>query len=225
MDFDRLSSRYVGPAAKRYDAERDLTPKWDREQAELSTVLGRLERNSTVVDIPVGTGRCFELYAAQGLCVTGLDISPDMLAEALSRAESVGLTVDLRRGDIRKIDAGDRAFETAVCIRFLNWIEMPDVEIVVRELVRVARTNLVLAIRHYVPPSGWKLSATDAKRLPNQIVRRVRKRFEGPGLVIHSKRSVEALFTKFDLDVVTATCIQNRGDGTDYFIYHLQKRA
>ena len=133
MDFDRLSSRYVGPAAKRYDADAISRRSGIVSKPSLSTVLGRLKRNSTVVDIPVGTGRCFELYAAQGLCVTGLDISPDMLAEARSRAESVGLTVDLRRGDIRKIDAGDRAFETAVCIRFLNWIEMPDVEIAVRE--------------------------------------------------------------------------------------------
>ena len=45
------------------------------------------------------------------------------------------------------------------------------------------------------------------------------------GLVIHTKRSVEAVFTKFDLDIVTADCVHERADGTDYYIYHVRKRG
>jgi len=225
MEFDKLASRYLGVTARRYDAERDRTPKWDREQAELSSIFGRLERGSTAVDIPVGTGRCLELYAKQGLRVTGLDISPDMLAEARAKAESIGLAIELRTGDIRKIDAPDGAFETSVCIRFLNWVEIPGVEAAVSELVRVARTNLVLAIRHYAPLSDLPPSVTSAKRAVRQVVKRVRKRLEGPGLVIHEKREVEAVFAKYHLEVVTAGLIQQRADGTDYYIYHLRKRA
>ncbi len=225
MEFDKLASRYLGQTARRYDAERDRTPKWDREQAELDAIFGRLPHGSTAVDIPVGTGRCLELYAKHGLRVTGLDISPDMLAESRAKADSLGLAIELASGDIRKIDAKDGAFDTSICIRFLNWIEIPGVEAAMAELVRVARTDLVLAIRHYVPLSELTPSVTSAKRVVRQLAKRVRKRIEKPGLVIHEKTSVLAVFKKFRLEVLTAGCIQNRGDGTDYYIYHLRKRA
>lgn len=225
MDFDKLADRYLGATARQYNINRDHTEKWDREQAAIGGILATLARGSTLVDIPVGTGRFFELYARHGLRATGLDISPDMLEEARGNAKSAGLAIELRKSDIRRIDAGDGAFDTALCVRFMNWVDIAGLDVALSELARVSRRDLVCTIRHYAPVRDLELpTLRGARRLARQLYTRVKKRVTAKGLVYHEKREVHDLFAKHALDIVTAICIEQRRDGTNYFTYHLRKR-
>jgi ubiquinone/menaquinone biosynthesis C-methylase UbiE len=223
MEFDKLANRYVGKTATGYDAKRDRTAKWDREQEHVARLLGTLARDSRVVDIPVGTGRFVKLYAELGLAATGFDISRDMLEEARQKALEAGATVELREGDIRSISAPDRAFDAALCIRFLNWVDLEGFRVALRELARVSRADLIVTIRHYAPLRDLERSVHGVGRLARQLVRRSRQRFEKKKLVFHEKRQVTAAFEDLGLLVLESTCLERRADGTDYFIYHLRK--
>ncbi|MBA2540903.1 MAG: class I SAM-dependent methyltransferase [Deltaproteobacteria bacterium] len=223
MEFDKLAGKYVGDTASRYDATRDRAPKWNREQEEIGKILRTLRSGSTIVDIPVGTGRFLELYAELGLRATGLDISTSMLDESRAKAASLGISVELRPADIRAINAQDGTFDTALCVRFLNWVDLDGFRAALRELTRVARTDLVITVRHYAPLADLERDLGGAVRLAKQVVRRVRKRFAKPGLVFHEKRQVLRSFETLGLQVVSSACLERRWDGTDYFVYHLRK--
>jgi ubiquinone/menaquinone biosynthesis C-methylase UbiE len=226
MHVDELATRYYGNTALQYDAKRARTAQWDREQSGLATILGTLDRGSTIVDIPVGTGRFLEIYAQHGLRATGLDVSTDMLQQARSKATSLGLTIDLRKSDIRNINAADDAFDAALCVRFLNWVNLAGLDAAIGQLARVARSSVLCAIRHYAPLGDLNVQTRrGAMRLAKQVVTRIRKRFTGKdGLVFHEKREIAGVLAKHRLEVVSATCIEHRSDGTDYYVYHLRKR-
>jgi ubiquinone/menaquinone biosynthesis C-methylase UbiE len=124
MDFEQLAQSYKGDAANAYDKERSSRKKWIAEQSIVENLLVTLPRGSSVIDIPIGTGRFIDLYHRLQLAATGMDISPDMIAIAAGKAKKIGLMIPLYTADIRKINAADGAFDTAVCICFLNWIDI-----------------------------------------------------------------------------------------------------
>ena len=73
-----------------------------------------LRSASTVLDVPCGTGRHAVELAARGHAVTGVDFNPEVLAAARSLAAERGVAVDLRRGDLRHLDASG-AYDAAYC--------------------------------------------------------------------------------------------------------------
>jgi len=125
--------RYMGKKASQYEAKRSHTRKWRLEHDAVASLLPDAE---SVLDVPVGTGRFFPLY--DGMRVTGVDISPDMLAEARKRGFK-----DLHLGDIRDMRFADGRFDVAVCMRLLNWLTPSDMAQAVKELSRVASILIV----------------------------------------------------------------------------------
>jgi SAM-dependent methyltransferase len=109
-----------------------------------------------VLEVAVGTGLNLPLYGP-GLKVTGLDLSPDMLAIARRRAAEAGGDVDLREGDAHRLPFADAAFDTVVCTYGLCTI--PDDRRAVGEMHRVLRSGgrlvLVDHVRSTIPPVRW----------------------------------------------------------------------
>lgn len=213
-DFQRLTRRYTGDTAQHYDARRSGSAKWQAEQAIVERLLSRLAAGASLVDIPVGTGRFLRLYRQLGLAATGMDVSDDMLA----RAREKHTDLPLRRGDIRAIDAADGAYDCALCIRFLNWIDTEPFEAVIRELARVSRRHVIVGVRSFAPSSRLTLR----RRLRQRWTRR-QPHVEGQ-IVVHDHDAVHAAFHAARLIVESASCVERSPDGTDYEIYHLTKR-
>lgn len=134
----RPADHYRGAEAAGYDAHRVGKPEWSHEQA----IIDRFVTDGPVLDCPVGTGRFLPLYRAKGLYCVGVDISPDMLAEAAKVDSDARLVL----GDVRSLRFVDRTFATAVCSRLLNWFYPAEMVRAIRELRRVADC-LVLSIR------------------------------------------------------------------------------
>lgn len=134
-----IADKYYGRHATGYDAARQRTARWAAEQAAVEAFVSR----GPVLDVPVGTGRYFDIYRAQGLEVTGLDISPDMIAEARSK----DATAEIVEGSIFAMPFSDGQFSTVVCTRLLDWLCPQDMERAVAELRRVAK-EIVVSIRH-----------------------------------------------------------------------------
>ena len=61
-----------------------------------------------------GRDRDFTFYP-QGVRLTGIDLSPDMLEIARKKADELGLDADLREGNAQELPFADASFDTVVC--------------------------------------------------------------------------------------------------------------
>jgi SAM-dependent methyltransferase len=101
--------------AHRYDDEV-FTRATDAEVAELRVLLD-LPPGGRVLDVGCGTGRHAVPLAATGLRVTGLDLSPAMLALAAARARDAGVELELLEADARQLpDHLGSTFDAAICL-------------------------------------------------------------------------------------------------------------
>ncbi len=118
-----------------------------------------------LLDIGTGTGRVLELLAprvAQGL---GVDASKTMLALARARLGRAGLThCAVRLADMYRLPLADASFDTAVLQMVLHYAEdpagvlaeaarvlRPDGRLIVIDLARHERTDLVAKLAHRWP--------------------------------------------------------------------------
>jgi len=89
--------------------------------------------------------------------LTGIDLSPEMLAIADQRATSLQRDVDLHEGDAHELPFDDATFDSVVCTYSL--CNIPDPQLAVAEMTRVLRHggNLILVdhIRSSVTPILW----------------------------------------------------------------------
>jgi ubiquinone/menaquinone biosynthesis C-methylase UbiE len=99
------------------------------------------------LEIAAGTGRNLPFYPAD-VRLTGLDVSPAMLAVARQRAKELGRQADLRVGDAQALDFPAASFDTVVCTLALCTI--PDPARAVAEAARVLRPGGQLLLLEHV---------------------------------------------------------------------------
>jgi ubiquinone/menaquinone biosynthesis C-methylase UbiE len=227
-----LSERYVGEIAENYDRERIHERKWLLEQECISGIVDSLAEGSSILDIPTGTGRFLEFYRRRNLAVTAADISADMLAESKKKAAAMGLAAQFEVTDARSTGFADRSFDTVLCIRLLNWVQTPVFRQIAAELNRVSRDRLVIGVRVLVDYSFFSaLSRGEFLRYYRQSWLRIRRALFGhmrggvPRIHQHSQAAIEDTFAALGLTTLSRTCIESARNGTDYFIYFLQKPA
>jgi ubiquinone/menaquinone biosynthesis C-methylase UbiE len=77
-----------------------------------------------VLEVAIGTGRSLLHYPAD-VTITGIELSPAMLAIARQRAAGLGRDVNLREGDAEHLPFDDASFDTVVCALSLCTIPNP----------------------------------------------------------------------------------------------------
>lgn len=117
--------------AKVLRAWEKSAPGYDRQIAFLERIWfggGRqwlgARAQGRVLEVAVGTGLNLPHYPADTV-VTGIELSPAMLAIATKRAADLGRDVDLRTGDAEALPFGDQVFDTVVCALSLCTIPEP----------------------------------------------------------------------------------------------------
>ena len=134
------------------------------------------------LEVAIGTGLNLPLYPAQTR-LTGLDLSPDMLALARERAAELGRSVELREADAHALPFADNFFDTVVCTYSL--CNIPDPQMAVNEMKRVLKPGgklfLVDHIRAAVRPVLWIQKALEF----------FARRFEGENLTRRPAEQVE----------------------------------
>ena len=120
------------PTRARYDGYADWYEDWNREQAqrnapELSDLLG--PGDGLCLDLGCGSGHNFEVIAATGRTVVGLDYSADQLRFARSRSSRIV------QGDAAALPFPDGTFPTVASM----WIstDVDDFGAVLHEAARV----------------------------------------------------------------------------------------
>ncbi len=129
--------------APRYDKDIRF---WERVQfgGGREWVAARVQ--GQVLEVAVGTGLNLPLYPPT-VRLSGVELSPAMLALARQRTTEHGLDVELREGDAQALPFDDASFDTTVCT--LSLCTIPDPAAAIAEMRRVLRPGgLMLLLDH-----------------------------------------------------------------------------
>jgi ubiquinone/menaquinone biosynthesis C-methylase UbiE len=121
---------------------------WDKNAPSYDKQIAFFERNwiagardwlgerahGRVLEVAIGTGRNLPYYRPD-TTITGIELSPAMLALARERAADLGRQVDLREGDAEHLPFDDASFGTVVCA--LSLCTIPNPAAAIREMERV----------------------------------------------------------------------------------------
>ncbi len=146
----------VRHAYRRWAPVYDYTFGQIAEASRRHTVQIINRRKGRVLEVGVGTGLSLPRYGAY-LSVTGIDLSPDMLAKARVRVERLrlGNVVGLHEMDASALAFPDESFETVVAMYVMTVV--PDAEKVMRELERVcAPGGEVILVNHFSQEHGMR---------------------------------------------------------------------
>jgi ubiquinone/menaquinone biosynthesis C-methylase UbiE len=140
--------------APRYDRAMRFTERvWigpDRRQWVCARASGE------VLEVAVGTGLNLTCYPPE-VRLTGVDLSPGMLAIARRRAAELGRPVDLREANAEALPFADASFDTVVCT--LSLCAVPDNRAAILEMRRVLRPGGRLLLLDHVASTWWPVRA------------------------------------------------------------------
>ena len=132
---------------------------YERGAAEF---IGRLKLvpGEPVLDVACGTGNLALPAARAGALVTGVDIAPNLIAQAQANAAREGLPADFEVGDAEGLRYADGAFRTVVTM--FGAMFAPRAERAAAELLRVTRPRGRIAMANWAPGGfiGEMLKAT-----------------------------------------------------------------
>ncbi|MBW3665356.1 MAG: methyltransferase domain-containing protein [Actinobacteria bacterium] len=139
-----------------------------------------------VLEVAVGTGRNLEHYPPD-VRLTGVDLSPEMLALARERARAVKADADLREADAQQLPFDDESFDTVVCT--FSLCSIPDDRRAVAEMARVLRPGgQVVLVEHVGSPSRavravqWLLHQLTYRLCCEHMLRQPRRALAAAGL-------------------------------------------
>lgn len=140
-----------------------MAPAYDRQIAFFERIQfggGRewvcSRASGTVLEVAVGTGRNLPFYPAD-VRITGIDLSPAMLAIARRRAADLGIGADLREGDAEALAFADGSFDTVVCA--LSLCTIPDPARAIAEMARVLKPGGKLLLLDHIGSHRWPVRA------------------------------------------------------------------
>lgn len=136
---------------------RQYEPRYDRQTAYYDRFLlgdGRAwacsQSSGAVLEVAIGTGRNLPFYP-RDVRLTGIDITPEMLAVARKRACDLGMTASLLVADAELLPFDAASFDSVVCTLGLNAI--PDGRAAIAEMYRVLRPGgRVVLLGHVASP-------------------------------------------------------------------------
>nr|WP_294914840.1 class I SAM-dependent methyltransferase [uncultured Neokomagataea sp.] len=118
---------------------------------------------STVLDVACGPGIVACALAQEGACVTGIDLTPRMIAQAHDRAVKNNVTVNFQVGDARSLPFKDSSFDRVVTRYSFHHMENP--REVLAEMIRVCRPNGRLIVIDATPAPAAQQGYDQAEKL------------------------------------------------------------
>lgn len=181
---------HASEVSRRYDR---IARFYDIFEAPMDLLGGRRRRARIIseatgktLEVGVGTGRNLDFYPPETE-VTGIDISPQMIARAERRARRLGGHVQLNVADVEDLPFADGSFDTvtATCV----FCSVPDPVAGLREVARVTRPDGQVRLLEHVRPRnrllGWladRLSPLTQRLIGPAINRQTEANVQAAGL-------------------------------------------
>ena len=183
------------PAARQKQVWDKAAPSYDKQMAFFEKIqfaggrewLGERARGR-VLEVAIGTGLNLPHYPAD-VAITGVELSPAMLAIARQRAAALGRDADLRDGDAERLPFDGASFDTVVCALSLCTIPSPAAALseMLRVLVPGGRLLLLDHIGSTWPPvyaAQWLLERVTIRAAGEHFTRRQLPLVEAAGFQI-----------------------------------------
>jgi ubiquinone/menaquinone biosynthesis C-methylase UbiE len=119
------------------------------------------------LELAIGTGLNLPFYP-DGVRLTGVDLSPAMLAVAKQRSRTLGIDAELLVGDAHALDFSEDSFDTVISTLFFSSV--PDPRQAAAEVRRVLKPGGQLLLLDHVRSPIW--TARLAERLLDPPLRR-----------------------------------------------------
>lgn len=129
-DFDKIA-QIIEPSAVTFIERLALTP------------------GTHVLDVACGTGNLSFPAARVGAIVTGIDIAPNLIETARTRAHAEDVNIQFDEGDAEQLPYADTSFD--VVVTMFGAMFAPQPEIVAAELKRVCRPGGRIAMANWTP--------------------------------------------------------------------------
>ena len=183
---------------------------WDKRAPTFDRSMGLMEKllfgngrawvcsqaSGEVLEVAIGTGRNFGFYP-DGIHLTGIELSAEMLAIAQRRAAEVGLQAELRQGDAQALAFPDASFDTVVCT--FSLCSIPDDRKAVAEMKRVLRPGGRLLLIDHVPSTArlwrgiqWLLEQVTVRVEGEYLLRRPLELVQAEGFAIERVERLKA---------------------------------
>ena len=134
---------------RRFNSKR--MQKVNKKELEFARDVASLPNNSSLVDIPCGSGRFIHIFKDIDK-VYGFDYNPHMVEEARKRNDHKNAAFDV--GDIKNIPLEDEGVDIVFSMRLLHHVEEPDIrKNILAELKRVAKHWIALS---FYRSDSWK---------------------------------------------------------------------
>ncbi len=111
--------------------------------------LAGVTAGARVLDVGCGTGVAALTAARLGATVTGIDLTPELVAQARANASLMGLGVDLREADAEALPFEDASFDI-VLSQFAHMFA-PRPEVATAEMLRVLKPGGTIAFSTWPP--------------------------------------------------------------------------
>jgi SAM-dependent methyltransferase len=109
----------------------------------------RVEPGQAVLDVACGTGVVAITAARRGARVTGLDLTPELLARAYENQAIAGVKVDWHEGDAEHLPFADATFD--VVLSQFGHMFAPRPDVVIAEMLRVLAPGGTIAFATWPP--------------------------------------------------------------------------
>lgn len=171
-----------------------------------------LKPGMKVLDVACGTGNLAIPAARAGAEVTGIDIAPNLIEQAIANAAAEGLDIKFDVGDAEDLPYADGEFDAVITMFGAMFAPRPDVT--ASELKRVCKPGGLIAMANWTPAgfSGamFKVNAKHIPPSPNMIPPvmwgdedTVRERFaEGVSGLTMTRRPIEMTYPFGPAEVV-----------------------
>lgn len=132
--------------------------------AEFVDRLG-LKSGMKVLDVATGTGNLAIPAAKTGADVTGIDIAPNLIEQAIERAKAETLQAKFEVGDAEALPYEDNTFDVVMTMFGAMFAPRPDVT--ASELIRVTKPGGIIAMANWTPTHfTGEMFKTGAKHVP-----------------------------------------------------------
>ena len=124
-----------------------------------------LKPGDKVLDVACGTGNTAIPAARTGADVTGVDIAPNLIDQAVARAVAEGVKAKFEVGDAEALPYDDASFDAVVTMFGAMFAPRPDVT--AAELKRVTKPGGLIAMANWTPEAfTGQMFKTGAKHVP-----------------------------------------------------------